>query len=149
MSKNKAAPKGSDLATNKQVVYNEEMEELMDIRARNLDELAMQEELFSGVLLGIRNDIKNGLSAEDIMLKYANIAAARIVTVALTDQDSGKALAASKDILDRHLGKAKEKKEITHKLDKVDEKQIDSILLTELAALEADYEEVTEESDEE
>lgn len=149
MSRNKAAPKGSDLATNKQVVYNEEMEELMDTRARNLDELAMQEELFSGVLLGIRNDIKNGLSAEDIMLKYANIAAARIVTVALTDQDSGKALAASKDILDRHLGKAKEKKEITHKLDKVDEKQIDSILLTELAALEADYEEVTEESDEE
>ena len=148
MSKHKAAPKGPDLATNKQVVYQEEMEELMDTRARNLDELAMSEELFSGVLLGIRNDIKNGLSAEDIMQKYANIAAARVVTVALTDQDSGKALAASKDILDRHLGKAKEKKEIIHKLDKVDEKQIDSILLTELEALEiTDYEDVSDEQE--
>lgn len=147
MSKHRAAPKGPELASNKIISYHEEVEELNETRVRNLDELAMQEELFSGVLLGIRKDIKEGLSAEDILQKYAHIAAARVVTVALTDADSGKALAASKDILDRHLGKAREKKEITHKLDKVDEKQLDAILLTELAALEVDYEDVSNSSE--
>lgn len=140
MAKNKAAPKGSDLATNKAVQYQEEVNQFLETRADTIDELAIYDEMMSGVLTGIRNDLRKGLTAEDILEKYANVAAARIATIALTDADSSRALAASKDILDRTKGKAIERKQIHHKLDKVDEKQLDAILLTELEALNEDSE---------
>lgn len=135
MARNQAAPKGKDLKTNELIKYTEEADSFLSERSHSLDELSVMEELLSGVLTGVRNDIKAGLPAEKIMEKYAALAAARVVTVALTDIDSGKALAASKDILDRTQGKAKEKKEITHRLEKVEEKQLDAILLTEFENL--------------
>lgn len=136
MARNQAAPKGKDLKNNKAVEYQEEMNEIMDTQARNIDDLALHDELFSGLLGIIRDDIRRGVSAEDILTKYSQFAAARMVTIATTDADSGRAMSASKDILDRALGKARETKDITHRLDKVDERQIDAILLTELEALE-------------
>lgn len=136
MARNAAAPKGKDLKNNKAVEYQEEMNEIMDTQARNIDDLALHDELMGGLLGVIRDDLRAGLPAEKILTKYANIAAARVATIAATDADSGKALAASKDILDRVYGKAREIKDVTHRLDKVDERQIDAILISELDMLE-------------
>lgn len=138
MAKPKAAPKGKDLESNKNVSYSEEMELLQTDRARSLDELAIQDEMWSGVLQSVRDDVRKGASAEELLSKYAQLAAARVVTIAATDADSGRALSAAKDILDRSQGKAVERKQIHHKLDKVDEQQLDAILLTEIEALEVD-----------
>lgn len=138
MAKPKAAPKGKDLESNKNVSYSEEMEILQTDRARSLDELAIQDEMWSGVLQSVRDDVRKGASAEELLSKYAQLAAARVVTIAATDADSGRALSAAKDILDRSQGKAVERKQIHHKLDKVDEQQLDAILLTEIEALEVD-----------
>lgn len=141
MAKPKAAPKGKDLESNKNVSYSEEMELLQTDRARSLDELAIQDELWTGVLQSVRDDVRKGASAEELLSKYAQLAAARVVTIAATDADSGRALSAAKDILDRSQGKAVERKQIHHKLDKVDEQQLDAILLTEIDSLEIDSDE--------
>jgi len=134
--RNKAAPKGSDLSSNKAVTDFEDQIMLEDERARTLDELALYDEMTIGVLSGIKKDLAQGLSAEQILEKYAPLAAARVTSIALTEADSGKALAAAKDILDRSKGKAVERKQITHHLERLDERQVDAILLSELEGLE-------------
>ncbi len=128
--KNKAAPKGKDLKNNDLVKVLEEQAMFEEERARNLDELAIYDEMTVGVLGAIKRDLAKGLSSEDIMAKYASVAAARIVTIASTEADSGKALAAAKDILDRVKGKAVERKQIHHKLENVTEKELDAIINT-------------------
>ncbi len=145
MAKNAAAPKGSDLESNKNVSYSDEMELLQTDRARSLDELAVQDELWSGVLQTVRDDVRKGLSATEILAKHAQLAAARIVTIAATDADSGKAMTAAKDIMDRTFGKAKETKDVTHRLDKVKEEQLDALLLSELDVLEVEGRDVEDE----
>lgn len=136
--KNKAAPKGKDLETNKVVAYIEETKELEESRARNIDDLVMYDDLMQGILSSVKKDLAAGLTGVEIMNKYAAIAAARTVSIAATEADSGKALQASKDIMDRAYGKAKETKDVTHRLDKVEEKQIDALLISELESLELD-----------
>lgn len=143
--RNKAAPKGSDLSSNKAVTDFEEQIMLEDERARTLDELALYDEMTIGVLSGIKKDLAQGLSAEQILEKYAPLAAARVTSIALTEADSGKALAAAKDILDRSKGKAVERKQITHHLERLDERQVDAILLSELEGLELGEAEAEEE----
>lgn len=138
--RNKAAPKGKDLPSNQALKDEEAVQQFVSESNRNLDEMAVYDELFNGVLSDIREDIRKGAGAEEILSKYANLAAARVVTVALTDSDSGRGLSAAKDVLDRSMGRAVERKQIHHKLDKVEEKQLDAILLTELESLEIDEE---------
>lgn len=138
LMKNKAAPKGKDLETNKVVAYIEETKELEESRARNIDDLVMYDDLMQGILSSVKKDLAAGLTGVEIMNKYAAIAAARTVSIAATEADSGKALQASKDIMDRAYGKAKETKDVTHRLDKVEEKQIDALLISELESLELD-----------
>lgn len=133
--RNKAKPKGKDLPRHEVVAYEQELETLMDNRARSIDDLALHDELMGGVLGMIKKDLAAGLPADRILEKYAPIAAARTVTIALTDADSGRALTASKDVLDRVHGKATERKELVHRLDKLDERQIDAIILSELESL--------------
>ena len=145
MAKPKAAPKGKDLESNKNVSYTEEMELLQTDRARSLDELAIQDEMWSGVLQSVRDDVRKGASAEDLLKKYAGLAAARIVTIAATDADSGRALSAARDMMDRVYGKAKETKDVTHRLDKVKEEQLDALLLSELDVLEVEGRDVENE----
>lgn len=145
MARKQAQPKGKDLESNKNVSYSDEMELLQTDRARSLDELAIQDEMWSGVLQSVRDDVRKGASAEDLLAKYAVLAAARITTIAATDADSGRALSASKDIMDRVYGKAREVKDVTHRLDKVKEEQLDALLLSELDVLEVEGRDVEDE----
>lgn len=100
--------------------------------ARALDDMSEFRKFREELLPVIRKDLEAGLSGEEIMRKYESYAAARIISIAAMEQDSGKALAAAKDILDRSQGKAKERSEVTHKLEKLPEEQLDALLLAKL-----------------
>lgn len=84
----------------------------------------------------LAKDIKDGLTAKDMREKYRDMLTARVITDALKESDPAKALSAIKDILDRSEGKATEKKEVTHKFDKMEEKELDAILQSEIEDLE-------------
>lgn len=103
--------------------------------ANLVDDIADYEEFCAEILPALRKDIAAGKTAQQIYEKYQAIAAARSVAIAMRETDSGKALAAIRDILDRSSGKPTEKKEVTHKLEKLEEKELDALLLTELADL--------------
>jgi hypothetical protein len=64
--------------------------------------------------------------------------AARQVSIAITDPDAGKALAAIKDLNDRTEGKAVERVEATHKYEKLKDEELDALLQSEEASLERD-----------
>lgn len=140
--KNKAAPKGKDLESNKIISYIEETNEIQNTRVRNIEDLALYDDMLQGVLGSVKKDLAAGLTGTEILAKYSSLASARIISIAAMEADSGKALAAAKDILDRVHGKAKEVKDVTHRLAQIDEKQIDAILISEISALEVDDDEL-------
>lgn len=100
--------------------------------ARTIDDLALHDELFAGVLAELKQDIAKGASATDIAKKYAALAQARIATIALTDEDSGRALAASQDMVNRAIGKPTERKQIEHSMAQASEDEIDALLASKL-----------------
>lgn len=110
----------------------------------HIDELNAFEEFKESVLPQLRADLRKGLSAEQIYKKYQHLAAARNVTIALTEADSSKALAAVRDILDRSQGKAKERQEVTHKLEKLPEDQLDALILSKAKEMGLSEEEAAE-----
>lgn len=101
-----------------------------------LDALAEFEEFQREVLPALRQDIASGLSAEEIYKKYTSYAAARNVTIALTDEDTGRSLTAIRDILDRSQGKAVERKDVRHRMEDAKEEELDSYLMSKLALIE-------------
>lgn len=101
-----------------------------------IDRLRAFEEFETLLLPQLRADLKAGLTADEIYKKYEHLAAARSVTIAMSEQDSAKALSAVKEIRDRNSGKAVEKKEVTHKLNQLPDEQLDALLLTELDDME-------------
>lgn len=100
--------------------------------ARNLDALAEFEQFQADVLPALRKDLAAGMSAEALYKKYQSMAAARNITIAATSQNEGTALAAIKDILDRAGGKAKERSEVTHKMQNVPDDQLDALIMSKL-----------------
>lgn len=101
-----------------------------EIMARNLDDLAEFEEFKNTLLPAVRKDLSSGMSAKDILKKYAAIAAARTVTIAALEVDSGKALAAAKDIIDRAEGKPKEAVTHTHIYENLTDDELDAQILS-------------------
>lgn len=99
---------------------------------RVLDKLAAYEEFRANLSPKLQRMILDGASAEDILEESAAYAAARIATIAATEQDSSKALAAAKDIIDRTKGKAVERKELSHKFDKLDDEALDALVISKL-----------------
>lgn len=106
--------------------------------AEALDQLSDYEDFMKQIPKEVRNALLEGASASDIYKQFSHIAAARAVVVAMTEKDSGKALQAAKEILDRSEGKAVERKENTHKFDKLSEEELDSMLASELEELDED-----------
>lgn len=95
---------------------------------RTVDELRAFDEFRELVLPALQADVKSGLSADDILEKYTAIAAARLVSEMVRDSGAQ----AAKDILDRKLGKAVERKQLTHRLDNADEADVDALLISKL-----------------
>lgn len=106
-----------------------------DHRIRSVDDLALYDRLMGTMLKDLKEDLANGLTPEDLRHRYASLAQARGINVALTDADPKNVLAAVKDILDRSEGKAKERKEIEHTLGKLSEKELDALIISEQRAI--------------
>jgi hypothetical protein len=102
------------------------------LMARNLDELAEFESYKEEVLPKLRAAIKAGKSAKDLYKMVEAEAAARAITIGLTSQDEGKALAAVQDILNRVHGKAVEHKEIRAQFSELPDADLDSLIASEL-----------------
>ena len=115
-------------------------------RVKNLDALAQFEDFKKSVLPSVQQDVMNGLTAEDLYKKYAHLAAARAISIAATEFDSGRAMSAIKDILDRASGRPTEKREITHKHAELTDDELQALLETEMTEMEDD-EDVEEEED--
>lgn len=118
-------------------------------RERVLDKLAAFQEFQAALSPKMQRMILDGSSAEEIIAETAAYAAARIATIAVTDNDSGKAYAAAKDILDRAHGKAVERRELAHKFDKLDDDALDALVISKLneAAITGSIIEESEEED--
>lgn len=101
-------------------------------RASTIDDLALYDDLFNGALKSLKEDIARGMDAISLAKKYAALAQARIVTTALTEVDSGKALAASQDVVNRAHGRATERKEIKHALADSSDAELDAIIESKL-----------------
>jgi ethanolamine utilization protein EutQ (cupin superfamily) len=97
-----------------------------------LDDLAEFQQYRATVLESIRKDLAAGMSTEQLLKKYESQAMARVISVALTEADSSKALAAAKDIIDRSKGKAAENKTVKHKFDDVEDAQLDALIAAKL-----------------
>jgi len=96
--------------------------------ARSLDDLAEFDRFRSDLLKKFQRALKRGDSPNEILDMAKAIAAARLGTIAATEVDSSRALAAIKDILDRTQGKATEHKEVRHKFDKLPDEQLDALI---------------------
>jgi hypothetical protein len=100
---------------------------------RALDHLAEFEAFQDEIAPALRGAVKAGKTPDEIFKLCLAHLAARQATIALTEKDPAKALAAIKDILDRTSGKATEKKEVKLSLENAPEEQLDAKLKTLLA----------------
>lgn len=100
--------------------------------AAAMDELDSYERYKQEIAPKMRELMERGASTEEIYKFAQSFAAARAVTIALSEVDSSKALAAVKEILDRSQGKAKERTEIEHRYSKMPENELDALLESKL-----------------
>jgi len=108
--------------------YNEVEAALVD----QLDELALFQEFQQDMLPKLRDLVKKGAKSDEILELGRALAAGRLITIAATEEDSGRALAAIKEVLDRKDGKVTERKEITHTMAKLKDEDLDALVLTAL-----------------
>lgn len=99
-----------------------------------LDDLNEFDQFKQTVLPKLRKAVAENWSVERIYKEFGAMVAAKVITTALTDQDSGKALTASKEILDRALGKSKERVEVT-RYDKLGDDELDQLLNSTLQSV--------------
>lgn len=103
-----------------------------------IDKLAAYEAFQEMVPKALREALLRGDAPDKLYKDHASIAAARVVQILTTEADSGKALAAAKELLDRVYGKATERKEVTHKYQDLSDEELEAILLSEVEDIEAD-----------
>ena len=87
---------------------------------------------FQQLLPSLKEAVRSGKKASEILEDMAPYAAARIAAIATTEKDPGKALSAAKDLLDRVYGKATERRENVHKFENMKEEELDALLESKL-----------------
>lgn len=108
-----------------------------DHRVGVINDVAEFEDFRNSILPKLQQMLQSGADDEEILNWAKSFAAARLASIVLADADNGRALAAIKDLLDRTRGKARETKDVTHRLAQMDDKQLDALLQSELIELEA------------
>ncbi len=108
--------------------------------ADQLDKLAAYDDYAENVLPRLQKAIKERWSVEKMYAEFQPMVAARMITAALSDPDSGKSLQAAKEILDRSLGKSTERIETTHKYSKLSDLELDNLLASTLESSKGDDE---------
>jgi hypothetical protein len=95
-----------------------------------LDKLSEFED-YQTILKTLQKDVKSGMTDQQLAKKYAPLAQARIISDMLTSENPTAALSAAKDLLDRVNGKATEKQEVTHRLEKLSDNELDALIKSE------------------
>ena len=113
-------------------------EKTQDSKARTLDTLAEYEDFRESILPALRADIKQGLTAAQIQEKYNLDVVARQISIALDEKDSARALKAIQDLRNRVEGTPVQRVEQKHKLENMDEDQLDALILSKQEALAKD-----------
>jgi hypothetical protein len=104
-------------------------EKALDKACELSDDLRLIEQIKAEISPLLQEDLKNkDLSPEQMLEKYQKYAAARIGHIVANEPDSGKALAAAKDLLDRTLGKPKERQVVTHKYEDLTDDELDALV---------------------
>lgn len=105
----------------------------MDRLARSLDKLAIVEDLMMDLPAELQKDVMKGMKPQEMRKKWSTMLTAKAIAIGLTAKDEGKALSAIKDLADREEGRAVERKDVTHHLEKLSDKELDAILKTDLS----------------
>lgn len=105
---------------------------------RAVDELAEFDSFKQEILPMLKRAISESWPAEKIYKMAEAHAAARNVTIALTEEDSGKSLAAIRELMDRSKGKSVEKQEITHSYSKLSDEELEALIKSQERDLEDD-----------
>ncbi len=105
--------------------------------ARMVDELSSIAkeylEFRDELLPALRRDMLNtNLTTKQLRERYAKMVQARVINIALTDENSGTALTAAERVLDRHEGKAKERLEHTHRLAELPDEELEAMIQSQL-----------------
>lgn len=95
---------------------------------RNLDTLRQFDNFGQAIAPRLRKMITEGAKPEDILEFAKTMAAARVATIAINSENEAKALSAAQEILNRSEGKPTEKKDVTHRLEKLESKELDALL---------------------
>lgn len=103
-----------------------------DRMARQLDNLRKYEDWRSTILPKLEAMLKDGAKPKAILEWAQSFAAAEMVSLALTETDPAKRLVALKDVLDRSMGKPKERHEHKHQYAELKDEELDAVLLSEL-----------------
>jgi hypothetical protein len=100
-----------------------------------LDELAAFEEYRNQILPVLRKMVVSKTPPSEIYDAVKSLAAARLGTIIATELDPVKALSAIREVLDRSEGKPKERVSHEHKLSKLKDEELDSVILSTLTDL--------------
>ncbi len=105
---------------------------MLDELSELSDAISEFDEFRQEVLPELRRMLAAKASPSRMRREFMNYLTARLITEGLTNPDAAKDVAAIKEITDREFGKSTEKKEVAHRLGKLDEKELDALLLSEL-----------------
>jgi hypothetical protein len=103
---------------------------------RTLDRLTQFEDFEKTILPQLQKDIRRGITAKEMASKYSALAMARLITVAMTSENEAQVERAGVKVVEFGDGKATERKEVSHRLEKLPQEQMDALLLTELGEVE-------------
>lgn len=104
--------------------------------ANNVDRIAALQEFENSFGPAVRKALLDGKTDKQIMEQFKPIVGARLVTIATTGEDSV-ALAAGREILNRLEGTPIQKTENSHKFQRLPDAELDAILQSKIAAVEA------------
>lgn len=105
-------------------------------QARSLDALAEFETFREMFAPEIRRDLMRGATEKEILEKYKPLVAARMVQTAVAG-DAKNAIAAGREVYNRTEGTPAAKLDITHKMERLKDEELDALLESELKKLEA------------
>jgi hypothetical protein len=105
-----------------------------------IDTIADFEEFRLKVLPAIQQDVKAGLSAEELRKKYHALVQARQITALFLETDHSKAASVAQQLIDRTEGKSVERQETTHKFENLSDAELDAVLNSKLNKIKSDEE---------
>lgn len=103
-------------------------------REEVMADLAAFQEFRETVAPALRAMVEKKVPPEEMIRQFQSLLTARALTIALTSRDQAKSLAAVKDVLDRGLGKAVERRETKHVLEQLKDQELDALLESKLKA---------------